>query len=243
MKNSNSKVARFFKSFTPYQITYLSAVVLLVLVFTIFFPDLILENTNSMLAIVCSIITVIANPVCELLISKQSKLNFIVDLVFIEATYAVICVNQGWYTLLITVVLFWIPIDIVSYVRWTKNPDREDDNMTVVKRLSPKKAALCVLGIIVFGLVFGYLMQFLPGSEDSYLEAFASAVGMANGILLMLRYHEQWFAWFITTILYIFMDIRGGAYILLITEFAMLINTVYGFVKWLIYTNRNKTVK
>ena len=54
----------------------------------------------------------------------------------------------------------------------------------------------------------GYLMQFIPGSEDSYLESFASAVGMANGVLLLLRYSEQWFAWFITTILYINMN-RG----------------------------------
>lgn len=241
--NNGSKIKRFFKSFTPYQIIYLSVVVVLVLVFTIFFPDMILENTDNKLAVICSIITVTANPVCELLISKQSKLNFLVDIFFIEFTYGVICVNQGWYTLLITVVFFWLPVDIISYIRWKKNPDLADDNVTIVKRLSPKKAALCVLGIIAFGLLFGYLMKFIPGSEDSYLEAFASAVGMANGILLLLRYHEQWFAWFITTILYIFMDIRGGAYILLITEFAMLVNTIYGFVKWLIYTNKNKTVQ
>ena len=99
-----------------------------------------------------------------------------------------------------------------------------------------------MLAIVAFGLLTGYLMQFIPGSEDSYLESFASAVGMANGILLLLRYSEQWFAWFITTILYICMDISAGAYILLITEVAMLVNTVYGFVKWLIYTKKHPTV-
>lgn len=236
------KVKRFLKSFTPYQITYLAVVFALTFGFVIFFPELMLDSTEGVLVTVCSVITVLANPLCELLISKQSKLNFVVDFFFIELTYLVISLALGWYTLAITVVFFWMPIDVVSYLRWKKHPDLEDENLTQVKRLKLWQAALAVLAIVAFGLLAGYLMQFIPGSEDSYLESFASAVGMANGILLLLRYSEQWFAWFITTILYICMDISAGAYILLITEVAMLVNTVYGFVKWLIYTKKHPTV-
>lgn len=229
----------FLKSFTPYQVIYLAAVCILTFAFVIFFPDMMLDSTEGILVTVCSIITVIANPLCELLIAKQSKLNFVVDFFFIEVTYLVISLALGWYTLAVTVVCFWMPIDVVSYIQWNKHPDREDKNLTQVKRLKPLQGVLIVLGIVAFGLTAGYLMQHIPGSEDSYLEAFASAVGMANGVLLLLRYSEQWFAWFLTTILYVFMDISSGAYILLITEVAMLVNTVYGFVKWLIYTRRH----
>lgn len=236
------KVKSFLKSFTPYQITYLAVVFVLTFGFVIFFPELMLDSTEGVLVTVCSVITVLANPLCELLISKQSKLNFVVDFFFIELTYLVISLALGWYTLAITVVFFWMPIDVVSYLRWKKHPDLEDENLTQVKRLKLWQAALAVLAIVAFGLLAGYLMQFIPGSEDSYLESFASAVGMTNGILLLLRYSEQWFAWLITTILYICMDISAGAYILLITEVAMLVNTVYGFVKWLIYTKKHPTV-
>ena len=236
------KVKSFLKSFTPYQITYLAVVFVLTFGFVIFFPELMLDSTEGVLVTVCSVITVLANPLCELLISKQSKLNFVVDFFFIELTYLVISLALGWYTLAITVVFFWMPIDVVSYLRWKKHPDLEDENLTQVKRLKLWQAALAVLAIVAFGLLAGYLMQFIPGSEDSYLESFASAVGMANGILLLLRYSEQWFAWLITTILYICMDISAGADILLITEVAMLVNTVYGFVKWLIYTKNHPTV-
>lgn len=239
MNERKARVKSFLKSFTPYQITYLAVVVLLTFGFVIFFPEMMLDSTEGILVTVCSVITVLANPLCELLISKQSKLNFVVDFFFIELTYLVISLALGWYTLAITVVCFWMPIDVVSYLRWRKHPDREDENLTQVKRLKLWQAALVVLAIVVFGLVAGYLMQHIPGAEDSYLESFASAVGMANGVLLLLRYSEQWFAWFITTILYIFMDISAGAYILLITEVAMLVNTVYGFVKWLIYTRKH----
>ena len=239
MNERKARVKSFIKSFTPYQIIYLAIVVVLTFAFVIFFPELMLDSTEGILVTVCSVITVLANPLCELLISKQSKLNFVVDFFFIELTYLVISLALGWYTLAITVVCFWMPIDVISYLRWRKHPDCEDENLTKVKRLKVWQAVLVVLGIVAFGLIAGYLMQHIPGAEDSYLESFASAVGMANGVLLLLRYSEQWFAWFITTILYIFMDISAGAYILLITEIAMLVNTVYGFVKWLLYTRKH----
>lgn len=243
MTEKKSAVKGFFKSFTPYQIAYLATVAVLTFGFVIFFPEMMLDSTEGILVTVCSVITVLANPLCELLISKQSKLNFVVDFFFIELTYLIISLSLGWYTLAVTVVCFWMPIDVVSYLRWSKHPDSEDANLTQVKRLKAWQAALAVAAIVVFGLIAGYLMQRIPGAEDSYLESFASAVGMANGVLLLLRYSEQWFAWFITTILYVFMDISAGAYILLITEIAMLINTVYGFVKWLLYTRKHENRK
>jgi len=66
---------------------------------------------------------------------------------------------------------------------------------------------------------------------------------MANGILLLLRYSEQWIAWLITTVIYLIMDITAGAYILLIGKIAMLVNTIYGMVKWVIYTKKHPNQK
>ena len=86
MQNKLAKAKSFLKSFTPYQITYLAVVVALTFGFVIFFPDLMLEDTSSKFMVVCSVINVIANPLCELLISKQSKLNFVVDFFLIELT-------------------------------------------------------------------------------------------------------------------------------------------------------------
>ena len=93
---------KFFHSFTPYQIGYLATVLVLAAVVTIFFPEMMLESTGGVFLITCSVINVIANPVCELLIAKQSKWNFIVDLVFIEGTYVALALALGWYTLAMT---------------------------------------------------------------------------------------------------------------------------------------------
>ena len=235
----------FLKSFTLYQKIFLAAVVLLTAGFVIFFPDQMLEEDymKSTFLIICSIVTVISNPLCELLISKQSKWNFVIDFFLIEIPELVICLYFKWYAIASTIMLFWMVIDVISFVRWNKHPDEEDENLTVVKRLKPYQTLLVVLAIAAFGIIVGRLLQFVPGASDTYLDAFASAVGMANGILLLLRYSEQWIAWLITTVIYLVMDIAAGAYILLIGEIAMLVNTIYGMIKWLIYTKKHPDKK
>ena len=108
--------------------------------------------------------------------------------------------------------------------------------------MTVKQDILVILGIVAFSLIAGSLIGLIPGAADSYLDALAAACGMANGILLLLRYTEQWYAWFITLILYTVLYIISGSYIMLITTFAMLVNTCYGFVKWVLYTKKSKSL-
>lgn len=234
------KFKQLIKSFTPYQTFYLAAVVTLVAVSLIFFPDITLgEYQEHRVLILAAVVSTIANPLCELLISKQSKVNFLVDIFLIEVPELIISISLGWYALCATIVLFWLPVDIVSYLRWNRHPDQDDQILTKVKSLKPWQSALTVVAILVFGLVVGSLLRLIPGASDTYLDAFSSALGMANGILLLLRYSEQWLAWLLTTIAYLFMDISSGLYILIITQVAMLVNTIYGMFKWWAYTKRH----
>lgn len=244
--NHEDSLKNFFKSFTPYQIIYLLGVILLVTLFIIFLPDEMLESTDNMpkgmatFVTICAIIAVIANPICELLISKQNKWNFIVSIVFIEITESVILFVQGNYSTAIFSILFWIPIDFASFFTWKKHPDEEEEIVTKVKKLTIKQDIFVVLGILAFGFGVGYLLTLIPGAEDTYIDAFCTAVGMTNGILLLLRYNEQWIAWILCLILDAWLYISAGSYIMLITVFAMTVNTIYGFIKWLRYIKEHK---
>lgn len=234
---------KFFKSFTKVEAIYMTFVVVLAVGMAVFFPDLMLESTASPLLIVCSVMNVIANPLVETMNAKQFRGNFLIDIFLIEITYIILSLHLGWYTLMLSCIFFWIPIDILSYIRWSKNIDKEDENITVVKRLSLKASLMLLVFVVAFSLVMGSIMTHIPGSEDSYLEAFATAMGMVNGVLLMLRYSEHWYAWVITTILYLAMDISAGAYGLLIDDVAMLVVTFYGIYKWLVYTKKHGTIQ
>lgn len=238
-KKSN-KFVSFLKSFTPYQICYLLGVVVLVALFAIFLPDEMLEDTSNTFVLVCSVIAVLANPVCELLISKQSKWNFIVSIIFIEVTESILLFSVGNYATALISIIFWIPIDIASFISWHKHPDQKQEELTVVKKLKWWQTLLTVGLILGFGFGVGYFLTLIPGAEETYVDAFVSALGMANGILLLLRYNEQWIAWILCLIMDTVLYIQNGSYIMLITIFAMMVNTVYGFVKWLLYIKNHK---
>ena len=206
----------------------------------IFFPDLILEDDSNTLIIVCSIISIVANPICELMISKQSKYNFLVSIAFIEITEMIIYMSLHLYSCALVSLLFWVPIDIVSFFKWNKNKDEKDEDLTKVKKLNWWQDILIIVAIAAFSFIVGWLLSLIPECEDSYLDAFVSALGMANGVLLLLRYNEQWFAWFAYLIFDAILWIISGHYIMLITVFAMMINTIYGFVKWIKYIKSRK---
>lgn len=233
----------FFRSFTKTESIYMLFVIALAVGMAVFFPDLMLESTATPLLILCSVCNVIANPLVEIMNAKQFRGNFIIDIFLIEITYIILALHLGWYTLMLSCIFFWIPIDIISFIQWSRHVDNEDENVTVVKRLGFKKSMMLLAGCIVFCLVMGSIMSNIPGSQDSYLEAFATAMGMVNGTLLMLRYSEHWYAWVITTILYLAMDISAGAYGLLIDDVAMLVVTFYGIWKWFKYTREHNTIQ
>lgn len=237
---STQGLRAFFRSFTPYQMTYLGVVFLLTLLFTLLMPEMMLEDMSNPFVVACSVISVLANPICELLISKQSRLNFVVDFFLIEIPEFVLCIALGWYTIAIFTIIFWMPIDVISFLKWRRHRDEEQEELTIVKRLSVKQDIFIVIGILVFSALFGQLIGRIPGAEDTFLNSLATATGMVNGVLLLLRYSEQWYAWFITLILYTILYITSGSYIMLITVFAMLVNTCYGFGKWLLYTKKRQ---
>ena len=130
----------FFKSFTKLEATYMTFVFALAIGMAIFFPELMLESTASPLLLFCSVCNVIANPLVETMNAKQFRGNFIIDIFLIEITYIILSLHLGWYTLMLSCIFFWIPIDIISFIQWSKHIDNEDDNLTVVKRLGWKKS-------------------------------------------------------------------------------------------------------
>ncbi len=194
------------------------------------------------------LIDVITNIACELLISKQSKWNFIVSLV-VEVTEILICILCAYrFATLATTLLFWIPCDIISFVVWHRHPDRQQEELTVVKTLKPWQDVVLVLGIAVWTVVVGYALTFidikggiLANSNVTvknvlcYLDACASAVGIANGVFILLRYREQWIAWYIVAILETVINIMAGQWILLVLKAGYLTNTTYGYIKWTKY--------
>ncbi len=198
------------------------------------------------------LLDVVLNVACELLISKQSKWNFIVSLA-VEVVEILVCVFCAYrFATMAVTLLFWIPCDIISFIVWNRHPDQQDEEVTVVKKLTPWQDVLIVLGIAVWTVGVGYLLTFLdvPGGIFAnnvqakniacYLDACASAVGIVNGVLILLRYREQWIAWYICCIIETVINIMAGQWILLVLKAGYITNTTYGYIKWTKYIKQLK---
>ena len=197
------------------------------------------------------LLDVILNVACELLISKQSKWNFMVSLA-VEVTEILICVVCMYrFATMVTTLFFWIPCDIISFIVWHKHPDEQKDELTVVKKLTPLQDVLIILGIIVWTLGVGYLLTLIEVEGGifannvalknivCYIDACASAVGIANGLLILFRYREQWIAWYICAALETVINIMAGQWILLVLKAGYFTNTTYGYIKWTEYIKQH----
>ncbi|MDY4186768.1 MAG: nicotinamide riboside transporter PnuC [Candidatus Borkfalkiaceae bacterium] len=193
------------------------------------------------------VLDVILNIACELLISKQSKWNFIVSL-GVEVVEILVCVFCAYrFATMATTLFFWIPCDIISFILWNKHPDEQKEELTVVKKLTPIQDVIIIAAIAVWTVGVGYLLTLIEVEGGifannvvmkniaCYLDACVSAVGIANGLLILFRYREQWIAWYISAIIETVINIMAGQWILLVLKAGYLTNTTYGYIKWTKY--------
>ncbi|MBQ6654049.1 MAG: nicotinamide mononucleotide transporter, partial [Erysipelotrichaceae bacterium] len=102
---------------------------------------------------------------------------------------------------------------------------------------------LIIAAIVVWTVVVGYLISGLDIKTDFYdndaletaiiyIDACASAVGIANGLFIFFRLREQWIAWYICALLESVINVLSGQYVLLILKLGYFTNTTYGYIRW-----------
>ena len=156
------------------------------------------------------------------------------------------------FATMFTTLFFWLPIDILSYINWTRHKDDEEDELTVVRRLTGWQEVMVIAGIAIWTIVIGWLISgldiktdFLGGNRTLelwiiYIDACASAVGVANGLFIFFRLREQWIAWYICALLEAIINILSGQYVLLVLKLGYFTNTTYGYIKWTKYIKEHK---
>lgn len=236
----------FGRHFTNYEQIWFLSILVLAAVFSLLFPEEEANGVNGLVIMALYLLDTFLNILCELLISKQSKWNFIVS-VFVEITEIVICVVLMYrFATMATTLFFWLPCDIISFINWHRHPDRREEELTVVRTLKGWQEALIIAGIVVWTVVVGYFLSQLDFLSDfiqnrtlevviAYMDACVSAVGVVNGVFILLRLREQWIAWFIDAILEGVINVLSGQYVLLILKLGYLTNTTYGYIKWTKY--------
>lgn len=241
----------FSRQFTTYEKSWFMSIMVLATIFSVLFPEESANGVNGIIIMLLYLLDTFLNILCELLISKQSRYNFLVS-VFVEIVEIVMSIVLMYrFATMATTLFFWLPIDIISYINWSRHKDENEDELTVVRRLKGWQEVLVIIGIILWTFVIGYLISGLDIATDFYnnemletaiiyIDACASAVGIANGLFIFFRFREQWIAWYICAALEAVINIISGQYVLLILKLGYFTNTTYGYIKWSNYIQSHK---
>lgn len=254
-KNNLSTIGKLNKYFTTYEKSWFLSIVVLSFIVAFIFPEEDIGGVNGSLIMVLYLADIFTNALCELLISKQSKWNFMVSLI-VEVLEIAICIVCAYrFATMASTLFFWIPIDIISFINWHRHPDRKDDELTEVRTLKGWQEVCIILGIIVWTIGIGYLLTMIDMGEGilsgtptlekvvCYMDACCSAVAIANGVFILFRFREQWIAWYINSLLEAAMNIIAGQWVLLVLKLGYLTNTTYGYIKWTKYINKKQIEK
>lgn len=248
------KIKNIWNFFTTYEKCWFISILVLSIVFAFLFPEEDINGVNGKIIMVLYLLDIFLNILCELLLSKQSKWNFIVSL-FVEICEIAICVVLAYRFATMSVTLFfWIPIDIISFINWHRHKDKKEEELTEVRKLSGIQEVICIIGIIVWTAGVGYLLTYLDFGTElfhgdktlemivCYLDACVSCLGVLNGIFIMLRYREQWIAWIMSAVLEGVINVLSGQIVLLVLKLGYLTNSIYGYMKWTKYIKEHNIV-
>lgn len=247
--NFKDKVKKIWDFFSTYEKIWFFSILTLSIIFAFIFPEEEVNGVNGQIIMILYLLDTFLNVLCELLIAKQSKWNFLESLLVEICEIVLFIVLAYRFASMIITIFFWIPIDIISFINWHRHPDSEDKEVTKVRKLSGLTEVLVVSGIVIWTIGVGYLLTkmttgttLFAGKRNieiwvCYFDACASAVAVANGIFILLRYREQWIAQILEALLEAAINILSGQFVLLILKVGYLTNSIYGYMHWTKYIN------
>ena len=243
-KKKDNWFVKVWNYFTTYEKIWLFLLTTAGIVLAILFPG---DETRTWVRII-ECVTLVGGITCELLLSKQTRWAFVVSFLFYDLTQTVIYIVNGYYVNALYEIIFWITILFVDFFAWNKMKDKENDDLTVVKKINWKLDLVLFFIILAVSLAIGALFTVISitaeGMSDYWwLDALGGALNVLNGLFILLRFREQWIAWYICAALETIINILSGQYVLLVLKLGYFTNTTYGYIKWTKYIKSHKEEK
>ena len=103
------RAKKLWNYFTTYEKIWFFSIVGLSILFAFLFPEEETQGVNGGVIMALYLVDIFSNVACELLISKQSKYNFLVSLV-VELTEIAICLVLSYrFATMASTLFFWTP--------------------------------------------------------------------------------------------------------------------------------------
>ena len=189
---------------------------------------------------VINFISAVCGVICIFFTAKANISNFAFATVN-TIVYAIYLVYWHIWGTAALEILFYIPMNFVSWYFWAKHRDREITQKTKSKKLKMWQNAICA--VVVTGAACVYHMILVRiGGEVAWFDAFTLSIGIVATILELFRYREQYVWWIITDIVSVGMYIAHFDAVYLTKRSIYLIMAVIGLINWA-KLNRERNVE
>ena len=179
---------------------------------------------------VINFISAVCGVICIFFTAKANISNFLFATVN-TVVYAIYLVYWHiWGTAALEIV-FYIPMNFISWYFWAKHRDEEIAQKTKAKKLTLPANAVCAAIVVGSAVVYHAILVRL-GGEVAWFDAFTLSIGILATILELLRYREQYVWWIITDIVSVGMYIAHFDAVYLTKRSIYLIMAVIGLINW-----------
>lgn len=198
------------------------------------------KSTNPLWLTIINFISAICGIMCIFFCAKANISNFIFAVVN-TFVYAIFLWYHKIYGTFALEVLFYQPVNFISWYIWAKHRDEVLTEKTKAKKLTMIQNILSAAIILIGGVIYHAVLVKIGGAV-AWLDAFTLSIGIVAVILEMFRYKEQYFWWIITDIIAVAMYIIHFDLVYLTKKTIYLIMAIIGIINWTkLNRERNKT--
>ena len=187
-------------------------------------------STNPLWLTIINFISAVCGVFCIFFCAKANISNFIFATVN-TIVYAIFLYYHKIFGTFALEVLFYLPINFISWYIWSKHRDEVLVEKTKSKRLTKKQNILCALGLAAGGIIYHSVLVKIGGTV-AWLDAFTLSIGIIAVLLEMFRYKEQYVWWIITDVIAVAMYIMHFDAVYLTKKSIYLIMAVIGLINW-----------
>lgn len=179
---------------------------------------------------VINFISAVCGVICIFFTAKANISNFLFATVN-TVVYAIYLLYWHIWGTAALEILFYIPMNFISWYFWAKHRDQEITHKTKARKLTMTQNVLCSL-IVVGSAVFYHMILVKLGGEVAWFDAFTLSIGIIATILELFRFREQYVWWIITDIVSVGMYIAHFDAVYLTKRSIYLIMAVIGLYNW-----------
>ena len=187
-------------------------------------------SSNPLWLTIINFISAICGIFCIFFCAKANISNFIFATVN-TIVYAIFLYYQKIYGTFALEVLFYLPVNFISWYIWVKHRDEVLVEKTKSKKLTLSQNAICTALILAGGIGTHYVLVKI-GGDVAWLDAFTVSIGIIASLLEMLRYKEQYVWWIITDVIAVAMYIVHFDPVYLTKKSIYLVMAVIGLMNW-----------